>query len=168
METLTFTYRGKEVTAKMEVIQKHLSCHEYHLIGKNRVQLFIFRKNGNHWHHAYGHLRDDLREAILDALIMRFEPGIVTTFMYKGERQIVTVGYINGGGCWRVNINHYYIGNISHHGSKGFRWHIHNEGTWLLPRHMEMFIDMIKMGKIKTPKEYRPRGLSLPDDSTGT
>lgn len=166
MESLTFLYRGKEVTAKMEVIQKHLAGWEYHLQGKDGVRLFIFRKDGNEWSHVYGSLNKELREAILDALIMRFESDIITTFFHKGERQIVTVGFALGSGQWFVMINHFFIGSIAYdtYGKK-FIWHIHNGGTWLLPRHMEKFIEMIKQGKIESPPELRSYILPLRHDS---
>ncbi|MFD2600173.1 hypothetical protein ACFSQ3_14540 [Sphingobacterium corticis] len=150
MNTLTFTYRNKTITAPMEVVKKHMSSTEYHLSGKTG-QLYIFRHESTKWSLAYGNLTDELRECILDALIMQFEPHIVKTFIYKGERQIVTVGEVSGNsGTWHVMINHYYIGYLLHHSDSGaYSWHIHNGGGWIRPRHMDLFIDMLKDGKIK-------------------
>lgn len=169
MDKLVFTFEGREITAPLEVIFKRHGLYEYHLLGKDRRRIFVFIKNGNQWFHHYGHMRDDLKEVIISALIMRFESDIVTTFFYKGERQIVTVGFANGSGQWFVMINHFFKGSISYNTrDKNFIWHIHNPGGWLLPRHMEKFVEMIKQGKIESPDEYRSYILPLQNDSTGT
>ncbi|MCL7987717.1 hypothetical protein M8998_07185 [Sphingobacterium sp. lm-10] len=151
METLTFTYRNKQISAKMEIIQKHMSFTEYHLHGKDGHQLFIFRRESSKWRFVYGSLFDELRECILDALILRFHDDVVKTFMYKGERQIVTVSEVKGNsGTWNVMINRYYIGFVSRNFESGaYSWHIHNEGGWIRPRHMELFMEMIKDGRIR-------------------
>ncbi|WP_148910033.1 hypothetical protein [Sphingobacterium allocomposti] len=147
METLKFTYRGKEITAPMEIVQKYGNVMTFHVIGKNG-QRFIFLKYGNEWSHIEGTLSASLREAILDALIMRFEFAAVKTFIYQGKRQIVTVNWVYGGGVWDVKINHISRGWIAFYENEGFRWRISEGETWLKPRHMEYFIELIKAGKI--------------------
>ncbi len=148
MESFTFTYRNKQVSAWMDIVKKQIGTHEFHLRGKDGHQLFIFRRTSGKWHFAYGELTDELRDAIMDALIMKYEPDCAITFMYKGERQIVTVGWVIGRGHWSVMVNQYYRGYISKHQESGvYSWHIHNPGGWLLPRHMDKFVEMVKAGK---------------------
>ena len=166
MDKLVFTFEGRTITAPLEVIFKRHGIYEYHLLGKDKRRVFVFTKHYNEWAHHYGHMRSDLKEVIISALIMRFEPDIVTTFLLKGERQIVTVGYALGSGQWFVMISHFYIGSITYSVcDRRFNWNIRNGGGCLKPRHMEKFIDMIKLGKIESPDEYRSYILPLSDDN---
>jgi hypothetical protein len=74
MTTLTFTYKGKEITAKLEVKEKHYSEPDYILTGKNGYSLYYFRKQDGIWTLAYGEMPSDLRDIIIAALIARFDP----------------------------------------------------------------------------------------------
>lgn len=160
MEKLSFVYRGKEITAPMEIVRKYADVIEFHLLGKDG-QRFIFLKYGNEWSHVHGTISASLREAILDALILRFEDAAVKTFIYRGKRQIVSVRWVYGGGEWWVMINHKQYGSIAFYENEGFRWRISERETWLKPRHMEYFIELIKAGKIESPYPLRKEiGLS--------
>lgn len=85
----------------MEVIQKHVACVEYYICGKDGHQLFIFRREFSKWRFVYGYVTEELRESILDALIMKFQWDVVKTFMYKGESQNVTVTAVNDNAATR-------------------------------------------------------------------
>ncbi|WDF67670.1 hypothetical protein PQ465_15320 [Sphingobacterium oryzagri] len=156
MQPLEIHYRGKIRYAPIECLEKGFGLKDYRLMGKNGVSIYIFRKEEDVWRMAYGDLDAELREAIISALILRFDPHVVKVFLYKGARQVVEVSYATGANCWNVHINHFYIGHITHNKKEGkWTYSIRNKGTWLLPRHMEAFIEMIKSGEIAWPAEYR-------------
>lgn len=151
MDLLEIHCRGKVLFAKIECVEKAFRAVDFQLIGKDGISLYIFRKEDNKWRCAYGALADDIKESVIDALILRYEPDVIKVFTYKGERQVVKVSFAIGAACWHVNINGYYIGCINYNEfNNRYLHHIHNE-SWLLPRHMEKFIEMIKSGQIKGP-----------------
>jgi len=153
MNSLTFVYKGREITAPLEVIDKGLNTIDYHLRGKDGLSLFIFRYMGPlNWSHIYGELKDDLKEAILDALIERFERTVVKVFWWRGQRQIVEVSFPLGGGAFNVRINKFFIATIQYEETTGtYSYHYHNP-SWLKDRHMEYFIELIKAGKVYIPE----------------
>lgn len=157
MYTLQFTFRDREISAKMEIDDMGKFTFEYRIFSKDGGKQFVFQKSGlSNWCHVSGDLIPELKEAILDALILRFGEHVVKVFWYKGERQIVEVSFPSGGGSWNVNINQYFIGTIKYNpGTKEFSWNIRNE-SWLLDRHMEYFVELIKKGDIKSPDQFLP------------
>lgn len=167
MDKLIFTFEGRKITAPLEVISIRYGFYEYHLLGKDKRRTFVFTKHDNKWAHHYGHMRDDLKEVILSALIMKFERNVVTTFILNSERQIVKVSSVYGKARWSVQINGVYVAYIDYSiKPRGYTWEIQSKKTWLLPRHMEKFIQMIKNDKIETPPEIRALYmLPLSDDN---
>lgn len=156
MDKLIFTFEGRLITVPLEVISVRYGIYEYHLLAKDKRRVFVFTKHEDKWAHHYGHMRDNLKQVILSALIMKFESDVVTTFMLNGERQIVKVRAVYGIPRWSVQINNFYVAFIDYDtATRNFSWKMQGKKTWLLPRHMEKFITMIKSGKIETPPEIR-------------
>lgn len=146
--------------ARLEVKDKHQGCSDYTLTHKNGYTIYIFRDTMGSWEHVYGELAEDIREAIIDALILRFTKP-TKMFYYKGDRIVVDVSFAPGSGQFFVRGNKFYLGSISFHipyGAKEgeFRYHIHNPEEWLTDKEMQEYISMIERGLIEWPWDYRP------------
>ncbi|WP_343566551.1 hypothetical protein [Sphingobacterium sp.] len=64
---------------------------DYHLYSKNGLAFYIFRKSQGVWQLAFGVLADDIKEACIDALILRFDTDVPELFYHHGKRQVVEV-----------------------------------------------------------------------------
>ncbi|TDQ79599.1 hypothetical protein [Sphingobacterium yanglingense] len=160
MKPLEIRCRNKVMFAKLEIKDKYRGCTDYTLTHKNGFTIYVFRDTMGTWEHVYGELAEDIREAIIDALILRFTKP-TKMFYFKGERIVVDVSFANGSGQWFVNGNKFYLGNISFHVPYGanegeFRYNIHNPAEWLTDSLMKEFISMIERGLIDWPLDYRP------------
>ncbi|MDR2275343.1 MAG: hypothetical protein LBF27_30830 [Sphingobacterium sp.] len=110
----------------------------------------------NKWEHVYGDLVDGLREAIIDALILRFTKP-TKMFYFKGKRMVIDIGWTNGGGSWHIYANRFFIGTIAYpRTGTDFRFLIHNEAEWLTDEMKEEFISMLKRKEIKWPDDDLP------------
>jgi len=155
MDPLIVHFKDKVLTIPIESLKQGFGLDEYKLTGKDGHSIYLFRKDGNEWSHTFGELPQPLIDAIIDALILRFNYGIVKVFWYKGERQIVEVYHPKGGGGWVVKINYIYKAGITYNPDDDrYAWYIHNE-CWLKERHMLYFIELIKKGEIESPEGYR-------------
>lgn len=157
MEPLIVHYKNKVLRIPIEHLKEGFGLDEYKLTGKDGMSIYLFRKEGNTWSCTYGDLSPDLIDAIIDALIPRFNSRVVKLFWYNGERQVVEVSHPAGGGGWCVNINYCYKAEIVYNpNTKEFQWYYHNP-SWLKDRHMRYFIELIKQGVVEAPRWYEIR-----------
>lgn len=151
MKPLEIHCRNRVMFAKIESKDKGLGVKEYTLTHKNGFTIYIFRKEMSKWRHVYGELDDDIKEAILDALILRFGKP-TKMFYFRGERMVVEVSWVNGGGGWHIYGNNYFIGSITYNElTDTFRCHITNPVDWLTNTEMDEYISMIRRGEIEWP-----------------
>lgn len=73
MATLTFTYKDRTITCPLTIKEKHMASPDYILTGKNGYSIYYFRKVDSVWMLAYGHMPDDMRDAIIQALSASFD-----------------------------------------------------------------------------------------------
>lgn len=71
MDSITFRYKERTITARMEIVEKGGCLIDYIVYANKNAQIFYFRKQGG-WVLAYGNMPDDLRDAIIAALKERF------------------------------------------------------------------------------------------------
>lgn len=155
MGPLIVYYKNKVLTIAIKSLKQGFGLDIYMLTGKDRRTFYLFQKVGNKWTHTSGELPSILTEAMIDALILRYNFGVVKVFWFRGQRQIVEVYHPNGGGGWVIKINYYYMGSITYNpDGNRFRWYILNS-SWLKEKHMLYFIELIKKGKIESPQGYR-------------
>ncbi|MFC3355491.1 hypothetical protein [Sphingobacterium zeae] len=64
---------------------------DYHLYSKNGIAFYVFRKFQSVLELAHGQLGADIKEACIDALILRFNSDVQELFYHPGKRQIVEV-----------------------------------------------------------------------------
>ena len=156
MKPLEIHYKGKVLHAKMEILDKGFGFTDIRLSSKNGMSIYIFRKERNEWKRAYGTLADDLEEAVIDALILRFDPNVIWVFWWRGKRQVVEVSFPAGGGSFHININRFFKAIIIYDKiTKEFQYHYHNP-SWLKDRHMDMIVEHIKAGKVRIPEGFSP------------
>jgi len=67
--------------AQLSVNDRGLGMRDYNLTGKDGLSLYIFRKEQGEWKCAYGYLDEDIKQAIIDALILRFDWTIKDLFL---------------------------------------------------------------------------------------
>jgi len=61
---------------QMTVHDKSMGMKDYHLYNKNGLAFYVFRKSQGVLELAFGELADDIKEACIDALIMRFDSDV--------------------------------------------------------------------------------------------
>jgi len=62
--------------AQITVHDKSMGMKDYHLYNKNGLAFYVFRKSQGEWELAFGLLADDIKEACIDALILRFDTDV--------------------------------------------------------------------------------------------
>lgn len=75
----------------MSIEDKGMGMKDYHLYNKNGLAFYVFRKSQGFWELAYGELANDIKEACIDALILRFDTDVPELFYHHGKRQVVEV-----------------------------------------------------------------------------
>ncbi|WP_367331419.1 hypothetical protein [Sphingobacterium multivorum] len=64
---------------------------DYFLYNKNRLARYVFKKSQGVWKLSYGVLAEDIKEACIDALFMRFDNDMPEILYHQGKRQVVEV-----------------------------------------------------------------------------
>ncbi|TDS11757.1 hypothetical protein [Sphingobacterium paludis] len=119
---------------------------EITLLGKNGVSIYIFRKEMGFWKLTYGELSEDLREACIDAIILRFDQAVAEICYHEGMRLVVEIRP-KPKRLWHVFINDAYAASIRHDGRN---WEFHfDEQSFLDNNRMTKYVGMIAMGKIR-------------------
>lgn len=97
------------------------------------------------WRQAYGELADDVREACIDAIILRFDDTVAEMFYHEGKRQVVELRP-KPNGLWHVFNNNIFSGSISNEGNQ---WQFYcEEGSLITSAHMGRYITMVSDRKI--------------------
>jgi hypothetical protein len=150
MKPLEIHIRDKVIFARVKVMHRSIGSSDYTLYDKNGVSIYIFRNTMGNWEHAYGKLADDVREACLDALILRFDRNCTEMFYYKGERQVVDISFAAGGSSWHVLVNRYHKGSIKLSDmTMELAYCEHNRCEALTCERIEKYFRWIREGKIK-------------------
>lgn len=154
MKPLEIHVRDKVLFVKIGAHKRFIGSNDYMLYGKNG-SIFIFRYDMGIWNHVYGELPDDVREACIDALILRFQQP--TEMLYhKGERKVIEVKFATGGAAWFVMVNKFFRGQFTFSENKmQFTYHEHNPDEVLTSDRIEKYKDWIRAGRIKWPEEWR-------------
>jgi len=146
MKPLEVHVRGKVLHIACSTKDKPFGSREVTLTAKNGVSIYIFRKEIGIWKLAYGDLPDDLREACIDAIILRLDDAVAEMYYDKGKRQIVEIRP-KPKGLWHVFINHAYAASIRHDGRN---WEFHfDEDSSLDNDRMTKYVGMISMGQVR-------------------
>ncbi|WP_313157814.1 hypothetical protein [Sphingobacterium multivorum] len=107
------------------------------------------RESGNL---AFGVLADDIKEACIDALILRFDTDVAELFYHHGKRQVVEVR-AKKYSLWHIYLNNAYVGSIKYDTfTKQFNYHLEDNGL-LTGDHVQKYIAMIQRGELKWIKD---------------
>ncbi|WP_313418847.1 hypothetical protein [Sphingobacterium multivorum] len=148
MKPLEIICRNRVLYARISVEEKGLNMHDYYLYHKNGISFYIFRKEEGIWKLVYGELDDDIREACIDALIIRFDDDVPEIFYHQGQRQIVRISSEKKL-IWLVYLNERYCGRIDFNApSMGFNYRIEHE-TLLTEENFKRYIHKIRHAEIK-------------------
>ncbi len=128
---------------------------DYTLFDKDGVSIFIFQNDMVGWSQVYCEWPDDVREACIDALILRFQK-LTEMVYYKGDRKVVEFKFATGVAAWFVIVNKFFRGQItfSEHNMQFIRPR-HNPDKVLTSERIEKYKDWIRDGQIKCPEEWR-------------
>ncbi|MFD1770804.1 hypothetical protein [Sphingobacterium suaedae] len=155
MKPLEIYCRGRVMHVTFSIEEKGFGMRDFVLIGKNKTSVYVFRKSQMEWGCAYGELDRDIKEAIIDALLLRFDPIATDVFYHKGVRQVVEVR-AKKGGIWHFFINNAYRGSMQYDKFlHTFDYHFDGEDGVLTELHMQKYIGMIQRGEIRWRKEDR-------------
>jgi hypothetical protein len=125
---------------------------DYYLYNKNGHTFYVFRKSQGVWELAYGALADDLKEACIDALIIRFDDDVPELFYHQGKRQVVEVR-AKKYSLWHIYLNNAFVGSITCDKTTGmFQYHI-DDNCLLTDDHIQKYIGIIQHGKLKWIKD---------------
>ncbi len=148
MKPLEIICRNRVLYARITIEDKGTDMRDYYLHNKNGISFYIFRKEEGIWKLVYGLLDDDIQEACIDALILRFDDDVPEIFYHQGQRQIVRISSEKGL-IWLVYLNETYCGHIDFHApSMGFNYKIEHE-TLLTDENFKKYIHMIRHSEIK-------------------
>lgn len=152
MKPLEVFCRNRVMYVQMTVHDKSMGMKDYHLYNKNGLAFYVFRKSQGVWELELGELADDIKEACIDALIMRFDSDVPELFYHHGVRQVVEVR-AKKYSLWHIYLNNVYVGSIQHDKySKSFDYHI-EENSLLNDNHVQKYIGMIQHGELKWRKD---------------
>lgn len=73
MDKLTFEWKGKTITANLDITTGHFGPNTYIIHAINTSEIFVFRKEDGIWNQAYGKEHGDMKDAIIKALDEKFE-----------------------------------------------------------------------------------------------
>jgi hypothetical protein len=137
---------------QMSVHDKTMGMKDYHLYNKNGLAFYVFRKSQGIWELAYGELADDIKEACIDALILRYDDDVPELFYYHGKRQVVEVR-AKKHSLWHIYLNNAFVGSITCDKTTGmFQYHI-DDNCLLTDDHIQKYIGMIQHGELKWIKD---------------
>jgi hypothetical protein len=136
----------------MSIEDKGMGMRDYYLYDKNGKSFYIFRRSQGVWELAYGVMPDDVREACIDALILRYDHDSPELFYTNGKRNVVRIS-AKKGGIWHVYVNTTYVASIQYDEfAKKFEYHL-DDNTPLTVEHIEKYIGMIQRNEIKWVRE---------------
>ncbi|WP_312333263.1 hypothetical protein [Sphingobacterium sp.] len=125
---------------------------DYYLYHKNGHSFFIFGKSQGVWELACGELAEDIKEACIDALIIRFDDDVPELFYHHGKRKVVEVR-AKKYSLSHIYLNNSYVGSIEHDKySKQFEYHLENDSL-LTDDNVQKYIGMIQRGELKWIKD---------------
>jgi len=131
---------------KYSTERKPFGSLEVTLLSKNGVSIYLFRKEQGTWRLAYGFLEEDIKEACIDAIILRFDTSVAEMFYHEGKRQVVEIRS-KPKGLWHIFVNDVYTGSIT---SDGKKWDYHfEEDSCITDDHMKKYIGMISVGDVR-------------------
>ncbi|MFD2968543.1 hypothetical protein [Sphingobacterium bambusae] len=134
MKSLEVHARGRVMYVKYSTERKPFGSLEVTLLAKNGVSIYLFRKEQGTWRLAYGFLQENIKEACIDAIILRFDTSVVE-ILPKPK------------GLWHVFVNDIYTSSIS---SDGKKWDYHfEEDSCITDDHMKKYIGIISLGQVK-------------------
>ncbi|MNK26440.1 hypothetical protein D3C87_447760 [compost metagenome] len=152
MKPLEVYCRNRVLYVQISVHDKSMGMKDYYLYNKNGHTFYIFRKSQGVWELAYGELSEDIKEACIDALIIRFDDDVPELFYHHGKRQVVEVR-AKKYSLWHIYLNNGYVGSIEHDKyTKKFDYHLEDEGL-LTDDHVQKYIGMIQRGELKWIKD---------------
>lgn len=152
MKPLEIHYKDRVLFAQITINDKGLGMRDYYIYNKNKVTFYVFRKEQGDWILAYGQLDDDIKEAVIDALILRYDHDVPEMFYHQGKRYVVRVSP-KPDSLWNFFVNHDYTASIKYDKfSKTFEYHCRPDGM-LKDDHMKKYIAMIERGEIKWIRE---------------
>ncbi|MCT1524988.1 hypothetical protein [Sphingobacterium hotanense] len=155
MKPLEIHCRNRVMYAQLSVNDRGLGMRDYNLTGKDGLSLYIFCKEQGEWKCAYGYLDEDIKQAIIDALILRFDWTIKDLFYLDGERHVVEIRSKKGG-LWHIYDNNRYIASISYDRfTRQFEYHLDDPTRSVTEAHLRKYTEMIKRGEITWQKEER-------------
>ena len=152
MKPLEAFCRNRVMYVQMTVHDKSMGMKDYHLYNKNGLAFYVFRKSQGVWELAFGELADDIKEACIDALIMRFDSDVPELFYHHGVCQVVEVR-AKKYSLWHIYLNNAYVGSIQHDKyAKNFDYHI-EDNSLLTDDQVQKYIGMIQHGELKWRKD---------------
>lgn len=152
MKPLEVHCRNRVLYIRMSIEDKGMGMRDYYLYDKNGKSFYIFRRSQGVWELAYGQLADDVREACIDALILRYDHDSPELFYKDGKRNVVRIS-AKKGGIWHVYVNTTYVASIQYDEyANKFEYHL-DDGTPLTIEHIEKYIGMIQRNEIKWVRE---------------
>lgn len=152
MKPLEIFCRNRVMYVQITVQDKSMGMKDYYLYHKNKQSFFIFRKSQGVWELAYGTLAEDIKEACIDALILRYDDAVPELFYHHGKRQVVEVR-AKKYSLWHIYLNNSYVGSIDYDKySKAFDYHLEDNGL-LSDDHVQKYIGMIQRGELKWIKD---------------
>ncbi len=152
MKPLEVFCRNRVLYVQISVHDKSMGMKDYYLYNKNGHTFYIFRKSQGVWELAYGQLADDVKEACIDALIIRFDDDVPELLYHQGKRQVVEVR-AKKYSLWHIYLNNAYVGSIEHDKySKTFDYHIEDDSL-LTDDNVKKYIGMIQRGELRWIKD---------------
>ncbi|MDR2274338.1 MAG: hypothetical protein LBF27_25750 [Sphingobacterium sp.] len=152
MKPLEVHCRNRVMYVRMSIEDKGMGMRDYYLYDKNGKSFYIFRRSQGVWELAYGVMPDDVREACIDALILRYDHDSPELFYTNGKRNVVRIS-AKKGGIWHVYVNTTYVASIQYDEfAKKFEYHL-DDNTPLTVEHIEKYIGMIQRNEIKWVRE---------------
>ncbi len=143
MKPLEILCRNRVMYAQITEHDKSMCMKDYHLYNKNGLAFYVFRKSQGVWQLAFGVLADDINEACIDALILRFDTDVPELFYHQGKRRVVEVR-TKKYSLWHIYLNNAYVGSIQYDTfTKQFNYHI-DDNCLLTDDHVQKYIAMIQ------------------------
>lgn len=152
MKPLEVFCRNRVLYVQISIQDKSMGMKDYYLYHKNGHSFFIFRKSQGVWELAYGMMAEDLKQACIDALIIRFDDDVPELFYHQGVRQVVEVR-AKKYSLWHIYLNNAYVGSIEHDKySKAFDYHIEDDSL-LTDDNIQKYIGMIQRRELRWIKD---------------
>jgi hypothetical protein len=93
-----------------------------------------------------------IKEACIDALILRFDTDVPELFYHHGKRQVVEVR-AKKYSLWHIYLNNAYVGSIQYYTfTKQFNYHL-EDNCLLTDDHVQKYIVLIQRGELKWIKD---------------